>query len=422
MKVTILSKELIAPSSPTPCNLKTYKFSFIDQQIPPYYIPVILYYSHDVSTTTTQHEITTKLKASLSKTLTHYYPLAGRLAKNKNTVDCTDQGVEFLIARVESSLLDVIKSPVIEDLNKLVKVDSSYVDDQLVIQVNLFECGGIAVGVSMSHRIGDACSISSFVSHWFALAKGSVTPLPSPVLDSAVLFPPVESCEFNRNPKDLTVVRFKNLVTKRFVFSSLAINKLKHEAVKDYNMNPTRVEVLTAFIWKCGTTALGDCEVSVAFNSINLRRKMEPMLQDHQLGNLFQMSSAEAERTASMATRVVKLRDSFNKIDIAYVKSLMSKKGFEIARGNFREIRKFMIQEGVGVFRFASWCRFAFNKGDFGWGKPVWVSCADFADENAVIFVDSLKDDGIEAWVVMNEDNMHKFENNAELQEFVTSS
>ncbi|KAI3820685.1 hypothetical protein L1987_08233 [Smallanthus sonchifolius] len=425
MKVTVLSKELIVPSSPTPSDLKTYKFSFIDQQIPPYYIPFILYYSHDESTTTTQSQITIKLKTSLSKTLTHFYPLAGRLTEDKNTVDCTDQGVQFLVARVESNLFDIIKSPIIEELNKLVKVETSYVEEQLAIQVNLFDCGGIAVGVSMSHRIGDACSISSFVRHWFALAKGSETPLPGPVLDSAVLFPPMDSCQFSRNPKDPTVpVPFETLVTKRFMFSSLAINKLKHKVVKDHDtlVNPTRVELVTALIWKCGTMALDECESSVAFHSINFRRKMVPCLQDQQFGNLFQLANAVAHQTANMASRVVKLRDSFMKIDSAYLKGLMGEKGVEIAKGNFKEIGKCMVKEGVGVFKFGSWCRFAFNDGDFGWGKPVWVSSANFSDENSIVLMDSRKDDGIEAWVVMNQDNMHKFEENAELQEFVGST
>ncbi|KAK9080541.1 hypothetical protein SSX86_000299 [Deinandra increscens subsp. villosa] len=379
MKVTILSKELIVPSSPTPSDLKTYKFSFIDQQIPPYYIPLILYYSYDHdSTIETQSQITIKLKTSLSKTLTHFYPLAGRLTGDQNAVDCTDQGVQFLVARVESSnLLDIIKSPTIQDLNNLVKVDESYVEEQLAIQVNLFDCGGIAVGVSMSHRIGDACSISSFVSHWFTVAK--------------------------RTGPHRGV-------------------RTKWSPTRPLLVYPTRVEVVTALIWKCGTMALGDCKSSVAFHTINFRRRTKPSLQDHQFGNLFKMAVAVAHPTENMASRVIKLRDSFNKIDDEYVKSLMGENGVEISKANFKQIRKFMLQEGVGVFRFGSWCRFGFNEGDFGWGKPFWVSSANFSDENSIVLLDSRKDDGIEAWVVMSHDNMHKFEENAELQEFVGDS
>ncbi|KAI3673590.1 hypothetical protein L6452_39713 [Arctium lappa] len=417
MKVSVVSKELIIPSSATPSDLKTYRLSYIDQQLPPYYIPLILYYTYDESSTITQTKMTIKLKAALSETLTHFYPLAGRLVKNQNTVDCTDQGVWFSVARVESSLLDIIKCPMIEELNQLVLVGmgSSHVEEQLAVQVNLFDCGGVAIGVCVSHRIADACSFSSFVSHWFATAKGE-TPSIGPVLNSAALFPPMESHEYSRNPKDPTArAPLQNLVTKRFEFSSLAINRLKSQVVKDsstvMNVNPTRVEVVTALIWKCGTEALGDCKRSVAFHAVNFRRKMEPSLEDHQFGNLFQMASAVTnDKTADIAGLMAELRASFGKIDSEYLKSLTGENGVEIAKANFKQIGKFMIQEGVGVFRFSSWSRFAVNEGDFGWGKPVWISSAAFNDENCVILMDSRFDDGIEAWVVMDEEHMKKFE------------
>ncbi|KAL4566650.1 hypothetical protein LXL04_030770 [Taraxacum kok-saghyz] len=427
MKVTILSKEVIVPCSPTPCELKTYKLSYIDQQIYHHHIPFILYYSYDESTFITQSEITTKLKTSLSKTLTQFYPLAGRLTKNQNAIDCSDQGVWFSVAKVECNLMDIVTNPVIEELKELVLMTSSYVEEQVVIQVNLFDCGGIAVGVCISHRIADACSFSSFVSHWFNTAKEPESPLTGPVLDSAVLFPLVDSYEFSRTGPP--VDQFTNLVTKRFVFSSLAIKELKHKLVNADTtvvglLSPTKVELVTALIWKCMTVASSDCKASVAFHVVNFRRKMVPPLNDDQFGNLFQMASAVANETTvlDMGYLVAKLRESFGKIDEEYLKSLMGENGGEIARGNFKEIRKYINQEGVRVFRFSSWCRFGVNESDFGWGKPVWISGTDYNSENTIILMDSRISDGIEAWVVMNEDNMKKLEQDTELQAFVFKS
>ncbi|KAL7598816.1 hypothetical protein Lser_V15G21358 [Lactuca serriola] len=429
MKVTILSKEVIIPSNATPSKLKTYKLSYIDQQIHPHHIPFILYYSYDASTTTiSQSKMTTKLKTSLSKTLTHFYPLAGRLTNNQNAIDCTDEGVQFSVARVECNLMTIITTPVIEELKQLVLMGSSssssscVEEQQVAIQVNLFDCGGIAVGVSMSHRVADACSFSSFISHWFAIAKGPESPLVGPGLDSAVLFPPVNSYEYSGRgpPVDNP---FKKLVTKRFVFSSLAIKELKHKVVKAdttlVGLNPTRVEVVTALIWKCMATVSG-CKDSVAFHVVNFRRKMVPSLKDQQFGNLFQMASAVAHETTDMGYLVGKLRGSFRKIDGEYLKSLMGENGVEIARDNFREIKKYISRKGLGVFRFSSWCRFSVNESDFGWGKPVWISGTDYNNENSIMLMDSSSDDGIEAWVVLSEDKMHKLEQDTELHAFVT--
>nr|GEZ55136.1 vinorine synthase-like [Tanacetum cinerariifolium] len=232
-----------------------------------------------------------------------------RLSENQNTVDCNDQGVQFLVAQVGSNLMKIIKSPVIEELNQLVVVKSSYIEEQLAIQVNLFDGGA-----SISHRIADACSFSSFVCHWSTIRKR----------------------------KEPTI--HKNIVTKRFVFSSLAINELKCQVDKGHStlVNATRVEVVTALIWKCGMVALGDCNASVAAHVVNFRRKMVPSLQDQQFGNLIQLASAVAHQTTDIASLMTKLRASLEKID----------------------------------------------------------------------------NNGIEAWVVMNEEDMLQFEHNADLQAF----
>lgn len=96
------------------------------------------YYSYDESTNITQSEMIIKLRTSLSKTLTHFYPLVGSLSENHNTVDCFDYGVQFLLAQVEleSNLLDIIRRPIIEELNQLVKVEPSNVEEQITIQLN----------------------------------------------------------------------------------------------------------------------------------------------------------------------------------------------------------------------------------------------------------------------------------------------
>ncbi|KAJ0716867.1 putative deacetylvindoline O-acetyltransferase [Helianthus annuus] len=33
-------------------------------------------------------------------------------------------------------------------------------------QLNHFTCGGVSLAVSMSHLIGDCCTLGSFVNHW----------------------------------------------------------------------------------------------------------------------------------------------------------------------------------------------------------------------------------------------------------------
>ncbi|MCD9559061.1 hypothetical protein HAX54_016790 [Datura stramonium] len=102
MELNVISTKLIKPSSPTPPHLKNYKLSFFDQLAEREHVPLLLFYprGHDDESAT----IDEKLEQSLSRILTHVYPAAGRLSKDRCSIDCLDQGVTFAKARVQLSI------------------------------------------------------------------------------------------------------------------------------------------------------------------------------------------------------------------------------------------------------------------------------------------------------------------------------
>ncbi|KAM0056710.1 putative vinorine synthase [Helianthus debilis subsp. tardiflorus] len=83
---TIISREIIKPSSPTPSHLQTYNLSWIDQGIPHIYIPLILFYPNKEDCSLTADDKARKMKNSLSQSLTQYYPFAGRLHTPNGTL------------------------------------------------------------------------------------------------------------------------------------------------------------------------------------------------------------------------------------------------------------------------------------------------------------------------------------------------
>ncbi|EYU43072.1 hypothetical protein MIMGU_mgv1a0228832mg, partial [Erythranthe guttata] len=117
MKIEILSKELVKPSSPTPTKLREFKLSFIDERIPHSYIPLILYYFGD------NYNININnirvIKSSLSDALVRFYPLAGRM-KGQALLDCNDQGVLYIEANADAAITDVIRSVDLDVLDELV--------------------------------------------------------------------------------------------------------------------------------------------------------------------------------------------------------------------------------------------------------------------------------------------------------------
>ncbi|KAJ8645830.1 hypothetical protein MRB53_007578 [Persea americana] len=140
VKVEVLSKERIKPSSLTPLHLRSFNLSVLDQLAPRFYIPMLLFYTAKDSNHLLQtNQVAQKLKTSLSKTLAVFYPLAGRI-KDDDTIDCNDQGVEVFHARVDGHLPEFLKRPHVEVLEQLVPGDSfrtrSSADVPLAIQVN----------------------------------------------------------------------------------------------------------------------------------------------------------------------------------------------------------------------------------------------------------------------------------------------
>ncbi|KAJ8645025.1 hypothetical protein MRB53_006773 [Persea americana] len=194
-KVEVISKELIKPSSPTPPHLRSFKLSLLDQLAPPIYIPMIFFYTgKDGDNLQQSYQVAKSLKASLSKTLAIFYPLAGRI-KDDDTIDCNDEGAEILDARVKIQLFEFLKKPHVEVLDQLVPGDilctrSGAEDVPLAIQVNSFECGGVAIGVLLSHKIVDAAAMVEFISKWAATARGTNEEAKDVTLESASLFPP----------------------------------------------------------------------------------------------------------------------------------------------------------------------------------------------------------------------------------------
>ncbi|WJZ81531.1 hypothetical protein VitviT2T_001370 [Vitis vinifera] len=70
------------------------------------------------------------------------------------------------------------------------------VDIVLAIQVNIFKCGGIAIGVCISHKVAHALSVVMFANGW-AIVACRDTDVLCPRFGLAKLFPPINLSGFN---------------------------------------------------------------------------------------------------------------------------------------------------------------------------------------------------------------------------------
>ncbi|XP_021902545.1 BAHD acyltransferase BIA1-like [Carica papaya] len=448
MEVEIISQENIKPSSPTPQHLRLFKLSLLDQFLPSSYIPLLLFYdfSKNGSHCTNNHlhhqhstlERLQLLKKSLSETLTLFYPLAGKM-KDYCSIDCDDEGANFLEARVNCTLHQFLSEPDLLLLHKFLpcqpfllrgSIAGAYVTN---IQVNVFECGGIAIGMCVSHKIVDGAALGNFLEVWSANARDNtcnknidIGDLLSVSFVSTSLFPAKEALGLGDFASEIwgSWLKEGKFVTRRFVFDAPAIASLKDRA-----RSSTRVEAVSALIWKCTTAASqqkhGIPRRCLLTHAVNLRTRMTHPASKNSLGNQVWVASgrlrADEERELDHLAREVRV--GISKINGDFVKEIGGEKGKEMMLDFVEEIKEFVGNDEADYLGVSSWCKLGFYEADFGWGKPLWVSSIGMEAPlftNIVVLIESSLGDGIEAWVTMDEEEMMILQNDNHLLSYAS--
>ncbi|XP_059314868.1 acylsugar acyltransferase 3-like [Lycium ferocissimum] len=424
---TLLSQKIIKPSSPTPSSLRCHNLSFLDQITKSTYVPVASFYSKPTNYNIIQ--ISHILENSLSKVLSSYYPFAGKIMNNKY-VDCNDIGAEYFNVRVNCPM-----SKVLNNLNNdAIKVafpqdlpwgscTSSLDQSPLVVQLSHFDCGGIAVSVCISHKVADGYSLYKFLNDWAATARDDQLDFkPSPQFGVInTLYPPMD----DPPPESEIESEPQQCVSRMFHFSSSNLGRLKDIVVKGSGVqNPTRVEVATALLHKCGVLAsstsaenhpAGMFKPSLLVHIMNLR----PPLPLKAIGNAVSSFSVTATMKDEIHVPIFvdKLRkakqhsrDKFRDIkpNQLFSHSLeRSKEAAEMLKSN-------------DIYFCSSHCNFGLYTIDFGWGRPIRVTPTSYPRQNGVIFLDDQSGEGINVLINLAEADMLIFQRDEELLEFAS--
>ncbi|KAL7609596.1 hypothetical protein Lser_V15G11603 [Lactuca serriola] len=408
---TIISRETIRPSSPTPPHLKTYNLSLLDQFAPDMHTPSVFFFRNY------KKSDTNILKKSLSQCLTHYYPFAGRLTTlPASYINCNDEGVEFLEA-TNDSLLDnfLHKNEQDETIDQLFPYGLSSTarascSKLLEVQLNHFAGGGVAVALSMSHKLADAATVANFINHWATITRGGSPVNPCFISSST-------SNEI-RMPKlivkDIDKVTY---ATRRFIFPNSKLNELKDKviAMGTAPMNPTRVEVLTSLLYKHAVSAAktksGSFEPSNLSVAMNMRNKFVEKYPETAVGSIFTWTT-------------VKLVDS-GEIRLSEMIAEVRKAKMELEgiRDEQEVVEKFANTSSSlqgDVYYSSSVCRLPFYEVDFGWGKPVEVIIRiPDVEEKTLILMDTPSGDGIAALVHLPEEEIAILQNDKEFLTYV---
>ncbi|XP_038715131.1 stemmadenine O-acetyltransferase-like [Tripterygium wilfordii] len=378
---------------------------------PPVFAPVVVFYSAnqefrtvvDCANGVASNAISKRsqgLKQSLSEALSRYYILAGKV-NDDLSIDCNDEGVPYIEARVNCRLDDYLSQLDVSTLLKFLpeEVPKLVISgcELVLVQETVFDCGGLALGLLLAHTIFDAATISAFLRTWSAFARRSIEEAFTPNFIASSIFPSNNSFPKDANSSAWAAVLLKpgKCATRRFIFGGSAIANLKKQATSLAVQNPSRVEVVSALIVKGSMAALK--EVSGTQKSI---------LRTCPKGN------------EDLADLVCQMREAISTIDDDLLNSLKGEGGLskllEIVQ-ELRELGSESLSNGAEHIGINSWCNFGFYNVDFGWGKPLWFPFPALSVKNYIFLMDTRQGDGVEAWVSLDEEVMAVLEQDKEL-------
>ncbi|KAL3728644.1 hypothetical protein ACJRO7_033254 [Eucalyptus globulus] len=358
-KVEVVAEDTIRPSSPTPDQLKNFKFSVFDQLSPILYTSVLFFYTS--STSTSSPHQSSRLKSSLSKVLSRFYPLVGRI-KDNLYIDCDDSGAEFIEAKIYCPLSRILDRP-----------------------FNTFGCDGLAVGVCISHKIADTSTLSTFIKGWSTAALlGEV--------NARIEIPPLDMAS-------------AQCTTRRYV------------------LNPTEITPLAAVLglmWRCVARASkkNDPGWRSLSQAVNLRVRLPEPLQETMLGNLVGVLKVEIQDGAEEV--VSHMREAKREYSENFTPRL-SGGGVSCMRivGAATEYSMLINSGAVDFLSCSSWCSFGlYEAADFGWGRPAWVSFAGVEYKNVIVLVDARDGDAVEVWMTLSQADMDALDADEELLRF----
>ncbi|KAI3513095.1 hypothetical protein L1887_20421 [Cichorium endivia] len=265
--------------------------------------------NQDFSITTFLEE----LKESLSATLTHFHPLAARLAtvKLENPPSVVifmnpenSPGARFIHSAVDLTVAEILTPvdvPLIVqsffDHHKAIDHDGHEMS-LLSIQVTELT-DGIFIGCSINHMVVDGTSFWHFFNSWSEVFRsktqnGHFIPISRPPVVERWIPPgsdPILKLPFTHEDEYIDRPYSPLLRERIFHLSSISLSKLKAKVNSECNTTKiSSLQAVSAVVWRCVTRARrfpADRETSCRM-AANNRSRLSPPLPENYLGNCIQ--------------------------------------------------------------------------------------------------------------------------------------
>ncbi|XP_044378209.1 anthocyanidin 3-O-glucoside 6''-O-acyltransferase-like [Triticum aestivum] len=381
-------------------------------------------------------QLISDLKASLSKALTLFYPLAGhvRLAPNSgNRYELFYQpgdGVAFTVAEYDADVEQDLARAEPVQVAKLAPLVPPLPKGRAVLAVQatvLLGGRGLALGVTLHHSACDGASSTHFLHTWAALCAGAAEMPPPPVIDRTLIADPRGLYDIYSKglPSDGSEIEFvsssvssvpDDQLLGTFTLPQELLRGIKdtvaREAARQKNAPPPRCSSLLAafsFMWSCYCRAKQEqnqTKTTYFLFSVDHRTRLKPRVPDRYLGNCLGPAIAAARHDELAAPGTEGLFAAF----MAIAEALQE----EVGEGSHDRwdacVERVKEAAKVGLFSVAGSPRFRVYGIDFGFGPPAKVDVVSVAKTGAMSMAEARDGHGgIEVGISLPTSGMEHF-------------
>ncbi|KAK3163523.1 hypothetical protein QOZ80_1AG0004790 [Eleusine coracana subsp. coracana] len=215
-------------------------------------------------------------ESGLPRLLNHFFPFAGRIATNPTSglpeVHCYNQGAELVTGSANVAL-----SRLVDDYTTIGasarKIQLPYdADVALSVQVVAFACGGFTVAWRTHHLLVDGNALGLLVGAWAEVARtGALAATARPNHDRALLprprAPPRYDPALDAAFTSVDPARQVNVLTaeasfveRLYYIRASDIARLREEASSGEGCETTRVQAVSAYLWKALARVVGPAD------------------------------------------------------------------------------------------------------------------------------------------------------------------
>ncbi|KAF5208237.1 hypothetical protein FRX31_002175 [Thalictrum thalictroides] len=330
----------------------------------------------------------THLKSSLSYTLDHFFPLAGRLATETHDdgdtisvfIQCNNAGAQFIHATADLTLSDVLDPLYIPRVihnffspNDMINYDGQ---SQPLVFVQVTELiDGIFIGCTMNHIIADGSTFWHFMNSWSEICKSGSHQISSPpnlnrwFLNENDLSIRIPASTIEKSIRSYTL---PHLDERMFHFTSENIAKLKAKATAN-TVIISSLQAVLAHVWIGVTRARNiDFDQQVSYGLLmGNRARLSPPLPATYFGNSVNSGIAIAKVGELMNGGLGFAARLLNEVVSLHVNAKICSAWEDWVKEP--KLAAFDVVESKNILYTGSSPRFDMYGNDFGWGCPIAV-------------------------------------------------